>query len=137
MCVPQLRTVRLSSNLATLRVGYQSPGLIHVRGMKCTMHERVRSTQSGTSAKQQSLHERTSQTATEPRHRTLTCYNTEQNTTHRQNSNIQYYTNHQQQSVIHQVEPCPVSAPTPTTLGSNKLEHQAWRGQPRYSDNCK
>ena len=36
--------------------------------------------------------------------------------------------------MIHQVEPCPVSAPTPTTLGSNKLERQAWRGQPRYSN---
>ena len=37
---------------------------------------------------------------------------------HQQSSLYQLY---QQQNVIHQVEPCPVSAPTPTTLGSQIL----------------
>ena len=39
-----------------------------------------------------------------------------------ENTNNQCYTNYQQQSVIHQVEPCPVSAPTPTTLDIRRME---------------
>ena len=38
------------------------------------------------------------------------------------NTNNQCNTNYQQQSVIHQVEPCPVSAPTPTTLDIRRME---------------